>query len=202
MSTQAEVVVIVILLISSFPLDWLGNNIITRYFNIGRKRKSDLSILSRTTLKKIITTDWKNSKKSTEWKKVTTSTEPVIKRVFNKHMNDYRLTKRLPPLQRNVILDDIAQKWADYQAFVDQYSAHDDFEKRSTEVRKRMGAPYAIGENCAMNQGVLDPAWVAFDGLIKSEGHRKNILHFNTCGTGIAKSASNTYYFVQVFADI
>jgi len=53
-----------------------------------------------------------------------------------------------------------------------------------------------------MNQGVSDLAWIVFDTLMKRKGHRKNILNFKICGTGIAKIVSNTYYFVQIFADI
>ena len=198
MSAQTQVIVIVILLISSFPLAWLGNFIISKKFKLGRKRKAGRLSGNTSHLKRIIPPDSVNPK----IKASNDLTESIIYRVFKTHMNDFRTTKGLKPFRENLILSDIAQKWADYQASLDQYLAHNDFEKRAAEICKRLCGQYSTGENCAMNQGTLNPAWVAFDGLIHSKGHRINILTFNTCGTGIAKSKSNTYYFVQLFANI
>lgn len=59
------------------------------------------------------------------------------------------------------------------------------------------------GENIAWNQGYADPAGTAVDGWMNSSGHRDNILRtaFTHSGMGVAKTASDAYYFTQVFVD-
>ena len=56
----------------------------------------------------------------------------------------------------------------------------------------------ASGENLAMDQSIDD----AEKALMKSPGHRKNILQqaFTHCGVGIVQAPNGTYYMTQVFA--
>lgn len=58
------------------------------------------------------------------------------------------------------------------------------------------------GENIAFNQGFPNPAAVAVDGWMNSQGHRENILRsaFTHAGMGVAVTANGEHYFTQVFA--
>ena len=60
----------------------------------------------------------------------------------------------------------------------------------------------AAGENIAYNGGFSDPAAVAVNGWMNSDGHRRNILNtqFTHAGLGVARSERGTWFFTQVFA--
>ena len=130
----------------------------------------------------------------------TASTEAVKAR-FKELMNDYRVANGKEEFLEHWVFTKIAQDWVDYQASIDQYLAHEGFQDRVREAERLLGMSIGyVAENCAMNSGHADPAWVAYDGLIHSSGHRKNILMMTVCGTGVARSKSGKYYFCQFFA--
>lgn len=58
----------------------------------------------------------------------------------------------------------------------------------------------SFSENVAYNMGCADPCEVAVDGLIHSEGHRKNILAANTICAIAVYPKYGRYYFTQLFA--
>ncbi|MEA1884760.1 MAG: CAP domain-containing protein [Thermotogota bacterium] len=130
-----------------------------------------------------------------------TASAESVKARFKDLMNDYRVANGKEEFLEHWVFTKIAQDWVDYQASVDQYLAHDGFQDRVREAERLLGMSIAyVAENCAMNSGYADPAWVAYDGLIHSSGHRKNILMMTVCGTGVARSKSGKYYFCQFFA--
>ena len=57
------------------------------------------------------------------------------------------------------------------------------------------------GENIAWNRGYADPAMVAVNGWMNSDGHRANILddRFTATGMGVAEGDDGRWYFTQVF---
>jgi Uncharacterized protein with SCP/PR1 domains len=59
----------------------------------------------------------------------------------------------------------------------------------------------AIGENIAYNRGFENPCEFAFEGWMKSQPHRQNLLNtrWKETGVGIAVAQDGTYYFTQVF---
>jgi len=58
------------------------------------------------------------------------------------------------------------------------------------------------GENLAKIGGYPEPVFEAEEGLMRSPGHRANILNknYNCVGIGIIKSRTGVYYFTQNFA--
>jgi hypothetical protein len=58
------------------------------------------------------------------------------------------------------------------------------------------------GENLAKIGGFKNPTQKAEDGLMKSPGHRANILNgsYNTVGIGVVMDKNGSYYFTQNFA--
>ena len=124
-----------------------------------------------------------------------------VKARFKDLMNEYRVANGKEKFMEQWVFTKIAQDWVDYQASIDQYLAHDGFADREREAERLLGMSIGyVAENCAMNRGYADYAWVAYDGLIHSSGHRKNILMMTVCGTGVARSKSGKYYFCQFFA--
>lgn len=133
-----------------------------------------------------------------------TSTSNVldVKSRFEKLVNTFRSEQGMEMLQSHRILTQIAQEWANQQASQDLYRGHEGFDNRVRKAMKWTGLPWStVGENCAMNRGHSDPARCAFQGLIESPDHRKLILTFRYVGTGVSRSASGSYYFVQLFGD-
>ena len=130
-----------------------------------------------------------------------TESAASVKARFKDLMNDYRVANGKDEFMEHWVFTKIAQDWVDYQASIDQYLAHDGFADRVREAERLLGMSIGyVAENCAMNSGHADPAWVAYDGLTNSSGHRKNILMMTVCGTGVARSKTGKYYFCQFFA--
>lgn len=74
--------------------------------------------------------------------------------------------------------------------------------KPKDRLQKARITDVASGENLAKIKGVPDPVIDAHEGLLKSPGHRKNILNkeFNVVGVGVVRSKDSAYYFTQMFA--
>jgi uncharacterized protein YkwD len=116
--------------------------------------------------------------------------------VFEK-INDYRRDHRLNPLIINERIVKQARIHSRNMAENKVGFSHSGFNERvqNTRINYRSAA-----ENIAYNQGTADPAAVAVDGWIKSEGHRKNIEgDFNQTGIGVIQSRSKRCYFTQLF---
>lgn len=74
--------------------------------------------------------------------------------------------------------------------------------KTPAERVKAAGYAYArMAENVGYNQGFDDPGKKIMEDWIASPGHNANLLNgdLTEIGIGAAKSASGTWYFVQVF---
>lgn len=86
---------------------------------------------------------------------------------------------------------DKAQAWADHLAAVGSLS-HSRLTDDMPEGWRNLGENVASGPT-------ID---AAYQGLLKSPGHRANLLNpiWNWGATGIAQSANGTFYVVQVFA--
>lgn len=140
--------------------------------------------------------------KATRFLSISTSNALEVKYRFEELVNTFRAQQGMRILQNHHILTQIAQEWADQQATQDRYRAHEGFDRRARKAMKWNGLPWgSVGENCAMNRGHSDPARCAFQGLIASPNHRKSILTFRFVGTGVSRSASGSYYFVQFFGN-
>ena len=120
-----------------------------------------------------------------------------LEKAVNQQINQYRASKKLPPLRVDPQMTQIARIHSENMANGKATFSHDGFEGRA----KAITIPYqSVAENLAYNMGYSDPVRNAVEGWIKSEGHRKNMEgQFNLTGIGIAKNAKGEYYFTQLF---
>jgi uncharacterized protein YkwD len=120
-----------------------------------------------------------------------------LEKAVNQQINEYRASKKLPPLSVDPRISQIARIHSENMANGKATFSHDGFEKRA----KAITIPYqGVAENLAYNMGYSDPVRNAVEGWIKSDGHRKNMEgKFNLTGIGIAKNAKGEYYFTQLF---
>jgi uncharacterized protein YkwD len=129
--------------------------------------------------------------------KVASSAITDLEKAANQQINQYRASKKLPPLRVDPQMTQIARIHSENMANSKATFSHDGFEGRA----KAITIPYqSVAENLAYNMGYSDPVRKAVEGWIKSEGHRKNMEgQFNLTGIGIAKNAKGEYYFTQLF---
>ncbi len=120
-----------------------------------------------------------------------------LETAVNQQINQYRASKKLPPLSIDPRITKQARIHSENMASGKVKFSHDGFEGRA----KAISIPYqSVAENVAYNMGFSDPVRNAVDGWIKSDGHRKNMEgQFNLTGIGIAKNAKGEYYFTQLF---
>ncbi|MEG4056039.1 MULTISPECIES: CAP domain-containing protein [unclassified Microcoleus] len=120
-----------------------------------------------------------------------------LEKAVNQQINQYRASKKLPPLTIDPRITQIARIHSEDMAKGKVSFSHDGFEGRA----KAITIPYkSVAENLAYNFGYNDPVRNAVEGWIKSDGHRKNMEgQFNVTGIGVAKNAKGEYYFTQLF---
>lgn len=114
-------------------------------------------------------------------------------------INQYRVEQGYAPLTLSDVITAQARQHSSNMASGSVPFSHDGFELRLDEIRKQLNIGGA-GENVAMNSGYSDPAKVAFDGWLKSDGHRANIEgNYDLTGIGVAQSSAGSYYLTQLF---
>lgn len=120
-----------------------------------------------------------------------------------KLLNFDRKLNKLKPLTMQNDLRLVARAHSNQMAEQD-FFAHVDPQKRDPGDRIR-GAGITdatFGENLAKMRGYDNVTNEAEDALMKSPGHRANILHtsFNCVGIGVIEAKDKTFYFTQNFA--
>jgi uncharacterized protein YkwD len=122
-----------------------------------------------------------------------------LEQVIYRQVNQYRQSRKLPPLKLNSYVSQYARIHSEQMASGTVDFSHDGFAKRVKAIGETISYQQAA-ENIAVNKGYQEPATVAVDGWIKSSGHRKNMEgKFDVTGIGIAKNADGEYYFTQIF---
>lgn len=115
-------------------------------------------------------------------------------------VNNERKAKGLDEYVVDEKLSDVARSHA-MNMFEKGYFSHTDLSgARPADRMKEGGVQFNFsGENLAYSKDLLS----AHDGLMKSEGHKKNILHplFHRIGIGVVDAGSRGMIFVQNFAD-
>lgn len=115
-------------------------------------------------------------------------------------INQHRADKGLAPLTLSDVITTQARQHSRNMADGTTPFSHDGFQERVDAIKKQINIG-AAGENVAMNSGYTDPARTAFDGWIKSDGHRANIEgDYNLTGIGVSQSSTGAYYLTQIFA--
>lgn len=116
-------------------------------------------------------------------------------------VNRYRAKRGLTVLKTNEILTAQARLHSLNMSNGSVRFGHDGFRDRVGHIRSLISV-LEISENLAVNKGYPDPVEVAFNTLMASPGHRKNIEgHFDMTGIGVSKSSDGTIFFTQLFAD-
>lgn len=114
-----------------------------------------------------------------------------------RYVNEYRLSKRLPPLQANSFISSVALGHSRDMLSGKTPFGHDGFRDRIDRLRKRLGPIHVAAENVA--SGPMGAREVV-DGWLHSPGHRRNIEgNFRLTGIGLARRSDGMIYFTQIF---
>ncbi len=118
-------------------------------------------------------------------------------------LNDDRRIHKLKPLTMQNDLRAVARNHSFHMAEEDFFSHTDKSDRSPGDRIKGAGITDVVfGENLAKMRGFDHVTEQAEDALMKSPGHRANILNgeFNCVGVGVIKAKDETYYFTQNFA--
>lgn len=125
---------------------------------------------------------------------------PEIEQRVHTLVNQYRVEQGLAPLSLSDIITTQARNHSSDMADGSVQFGHDGFQDRVDAISAQISISSAA-ENVARNSGYSDPAKVAFDGWIKSAGHKDNIEgNYDLTGIGVAQSSEGVYYLTQIFA--
>jgi uncharacterized protein YkwD len=143
---------------------------------------------------------------STERKVVVTPATPVVNANLAPGMerdvlglvNEYRKSKRLPPLQTNAAMEYQARRHSMDMGTHRIPFGHQGFSFRMKYVMEKVQGVTQVGENVAY--GNLS-ARAVVNGWIKSPEHRNNMEgNFKYTGLGVTRNMQNQLYFTQLFA--
>lgn len=125
---------------------------------------------------------------------------PEIEQRVHTLINQYRVDQGLAPLTMSDVITTQCRNHSRNMADGTVPFSHDGFQDRVDAISIQISISHAA-ENVATNSGYSDPAQVAVDGWIKSEGHKKNIEgNYDLTGVGVSQSAEGGYYLTQMFA--
>ena len=113
-------------------------------------------------------------------------------------VNDYRRSKKLPPLQTNAAIEYQARRHSMDMGTHRIPFGHQGFSFRMKYVMEKVPGVTQVGENVAY--GNLS-ARAVVSGWIKSPEHRTNMEgNFKYTGIGVTRNMQNQLYFTQIFA--
>jgi len=113
--------------------------------------------------------------------------------------NQFRKSKRLPALQMNDDLNDIARKHSENMAKGRVGFGHSGFNQREKDAKKKIDGIHAFAENVLYGANTGKEAVNLWK---NSSGHRRNMLgNYKYIGIGTAKDKQGRIYYTQVFAD-
>lgn len=113
-------------------------------------------------------------------------------------VNDYRKTKKLPPLQTNAAIEYQARRHSMDMGTHRIPFGHQGLSFRMKYITEKVQGVTQVGENIAF--GNLS-AKAVVNGWIKSTNHRQNMEgNFKYTGIGVTRNMQNQLYFTQIFA--
>ncbi|WP_205511393.1 CAP domain-containing protein [Longitalea arenae] len=123
---------------------------------------------------------------------------PGLEREILSLVNDYRKTKKLPPLQSNAAMEYQARRHSMDMGTHRIPFGHQGLSFRMKYIMEKVPGVTQVGENVAF--GNLS-ARAVVSGWIKSAEHRKNMEgSFKYTGIGVTRNMQNQLYFTQLFA--
>jgi uncharacterized protein YkwD len=142
----------------------------------------------------------------TEKKVVVTPSTPVVEanlapgleRDILALVNDYRKSKKLPPLENNAAMEYQARRHSMDMGTHRVPFGHQGFSFRMKYIFEKVPGSTKVGENIAY--GNLS-ATAVVNGWINSPEHRRNMEgNFKYTGIGVTRNMQNQLYFTQLFA--
>lgn len=131
---------------------------------------------------------------------ISAESQPLIESETFKLINKERALRLLNPLSWASTPAHLARKHSLNMARGTVPFGHDGANLRYEELKTKIVALTAFGENVAYNKGYSNPALVAVQGWLSSSGHYANIVgDYNLAGVGVAKNIKGEYYFTQIF---
>jgi len=120
-------------------------------------------------------------------------------REVHRLINQYRISKNLPPLTPDEVITRQARVHSHAMAKKKVPFGHNSFRKRVKRISRSL--PYrTASENVAYNKGYSDCSRQAVQSWLESTRHRKNITgNYRLTGIGVARNPEGGYYFTQIF---
>jgi Uncharacterized protein with SCP/PR1 domains len=159
-----------------------------------------------TTATKTSTSTHTKKNETAEKKVVVTPSKPVIsangapglERDILNLVNEYRKSRKLPPLSNNAAMEYQARMHSMNMATLRIPFGHQGLSFRMKYIKEKVSGVTEVAENVAY--GNLS-AKAVVQGWLKSPGHKKNIEgNYKYSGVGVARNAQNQVYFTQIFA--
>lgn len=123
---------------------------------------------------------------------------PGMEREVFTLVNDYRKSKKLPPLQTNAAIEYQARRHSMDMGTHRIPFGHQGLSFRMKYITEKVEGVTQVGENVAF--GNLS-AKAVVNGWIKSPNHRQNMEgNFKYTGVGVTRNMQNQLYFTQIFA--
>jgi|SRR5689334_19275677 len=115
-----------------------------------------------------------------------------------RYTNEFRKSKRLPPLEMLEELNAIARKHSEDMAKGKWSFGHSGYHQRELEVQRAIKMEYGMAENVAYGAKTAKEVVTLWKG---SSGHRKNMLgNYKYIGIGTARDKHGAIYYTQIFA--
>lgn len=132
----------------------------------------------------------------------TASTATALEGEIHALVNQRRSDRRLPALQWDARIAQVAREHSSAMASGRRGFGHDGFDARAAQLGGMMTMS-SMAENVAYDSRDGDRlASLVVAGWIASPGHRQNIEgSFTRTGVGVARGADGTRYFTQIFVD-
>ncbi len=129
------------------------------------------------------------------YEEIDTTQYSAIEKEMLKLLNEHRASIGLPALKTSAVASKIIYDHNMYMMDQGKIS-HDNFTERANMLKKEEKA-LRVGENVASGD---QTAKAVVEGLLNSEGHRKNIEgNYTHIGIAITVSKTNRMYFGQLF---
>ena len=143
---------------------------------------------------------------TTEKKVIVTPSTPIVdanlapgmERDVLTLVNDYRKSKKLPPLQTNAAIEYQARRHSMDMGTHRIPFGHQGLSFRMKYIIEKVQGVTQVGENVAYGNF---SAKAVVNGWIKSPDHRQNMEgNFKYTGIGVTRNMQNQLYFTQIFA--
>lgn len=124
---------------------------------------------------------------------------PVLEQAVFEQVNQYRVTKGLPPLQLDPRLSALAREHSEEMAQYQVPFGHIDFQARARRIN-RVIPSRRVSETVAYIFSHQETAKRVVDGWIKSAQHRPILEgEYSFTGVGVAMGQRQAFYFTQFY---